>query len=255
MTIQFQANFLIKGEIFCETGLHIGGTAEGIEIGGLENVVIREHGTDLPFIPGSSLKGKMRTLLELNDKDATRNIIQNDGKPCNCGKCLPCKIFGNSADERREKKEEMEGKQKGPTRLIVRDSFLIEKSKDLLKSNGTEVKYENTLNRITSEANPRAVERVPRGAVFNFEMVFSVYEEEDYGNFINIFQCMRLLEDSYLGGSGTRGSGQVKFKNISIVKRDLEYYKGDKGEKTIETEKSALEILANNNLLEKIKTG
>lgn len=125
MSIQFQANLLIKGEILCETGLHIGGTVEGIQIGGLENIVIRDPKTNQPFIPGSSLKGKMRTLLELNDKDASKNIIENGGEPCKCGKCMPCKIFGKSAPERKESEEVKEERQKGPTRLIVRDSFLI----------------------------------------------------------------------------------------------------------------------------------
>ncbi len=249
MTIQFQANLLIKGEILCETGLHIGGTVEGIEIGGLENIVIRDPKTDKPFIPGSSLKGKMRTLLELNDKEASESIIKNGGEPCKCGKCLPCKIFGKSAPEPKEKMEE---RQKGPTRLIVRDSFLID-SKD--KPIETELKYENTINRITSEANPRPMERVPRGAAFGFEMVFGVYDEEDYKNFHNIFEGMRLLEDSYLGGSGTRGYGQIKFQNISIVKRTTEYYKGTEEEKPITTGKSIPEILADQNFEKTIKCG
>ncbi len=244
MTMQFQANFLIKGEILCETGLHIGGTVEGIEIGGLENIVIRDPKTEQPFIPGSSLKGKMRTLLELNDKDATRNIIKNNGEPCKCGKCIPCKIFGRSAPERGETEE---GRQKGPTRLIVRDSFLINDIE-------TELKYENTINRITSEANPRPMERVPRGVAFRFEMVFGIYDLEDYENFRNLFQAMRLLEDSYLGGSGTRGYGQIKFRDISIIKRSLEFYLGIKEEKPIEVAKSVPEILADKSFPEKIKS-
>lgn len=248
MSIQFKANLLIKGEILCETGLHIGGTVEGIQIGGLENIVIRDPKTNQPFIPGSSLKGKMRTLLELNDKDASKNIIENKGEPCKCGKCMPCKIFGKSAPERKESEEVKEGKQKGPTRLIVRDSFPI---KDI----ETELKYENTIDRITSAANPRPMERVPRGASFKFEMIFGVYDEEDYENFHNIIQGMRLLEDSYLGGSGTRGYGQIKFQNISVLKRSIEYYKGTKEEKPIEIGKSIPEILADKNLSEKIKTG
>ncbi|KAF5430047.1 CRISPR-associated protein Csm3 [Candidatus Methanomarinus sp.] len=102
MTIQFQGNLVITGKILCETGLHIGGVSESIEIGGLENIVIRDPKTGLPFIPGSSLKGKMRSLLELSDKDASRNIIENKGEPCKCGKCAPCKIFGTPAlDQKR----------------------------------------------------------------------------------------------------------------------------------------------------------
>ncbi|WP_048044150.1 type III-A CRISPR-associated RAMP protein Csm3 [Methanosarcina mazei] len=216
MTIQFQANFLLKGTISCETGLHIGGTSEGIEIGGLENIVIRDPKTDLPFIPGSSLKGKMRSLLELSYKDSSENIIKNKGEPCKCGKCIPCKIFGSSAPDNKSKDDN--GRQQGPTRLVVRDSFTTAVKLE------TELKSENTINRITSEANPRNMERVPRGTEFKFEMIFSVFEDEDYINFLKLLDSMKLLEDSYLGGSGTRGYGQIQFKDISILKRPAEYY-------------------------------
>jgi CRISPR-associated protein Csm3 len=243
MTLQFQANFLIKGEIYCETGLHVGGTSEGIEIGGLENIVIRDLKTGWPFIPGSSLKGKMRSLLELSDMEASKNIITSKGEPCKCGKCIPCKIFGTPALEPKDKSE---GRQQGPTRLIVRDCFPAQKIE-------TELKFENTIKRITSEANPRPMERVPRGSTFKFDMVFSVYEEEDYANFLNIIHSMRLVEDNYLGGSGTRGYGQIKFKDMSIVKRSADYYKGKVIEKPIEAGKTISDIYADSKFIEKIK--
>lgn len=258
MAIQFQANLLIKGEILCETGLHIGAQSEGIEIGGVDNIVIRDHITDLPYIPGSSLKGKTRTLLELNNKDASKNIIINEGKPCKCGKCIPCKIFGRPAPEKKESediKKGLSGIQQGSTRLIVRDSFLTDKAIEMLKDNVTEVKQENTLDRITSEANPRTVERVPRGAVFKFEMIFSVYDDEDYTNFQSVFQGLRLLEDSYLGGSGTRGYGQIKFQNIGITKRTTGYYKGTDKETQIFSGKTVPDILSDTKFADLIKSG
>jgi CRISPR-associated protein Csm3 len=253
MTIQFQGNLVITGKILCETGLHIGGVSESIEIGGLENIVIRDPKTGLPFIPGSSLKGKMRSLLELSDKDASRNIIENKGEPCKCGKCAPCRIFGTPALDLKT----MEGRQQGPTRIVVRDCHLTKDSIDELDKmnviNRTEVKSENTLNRITSEANPRTIERVPKGSVFSFEIVFSVYNDDDYTNFLGVFHSIRLLEDSYLGGSGTRGSGQVKFKDINMVKRSVEYYKVKDVEKTIECGKMIFDILDDENLIDKLK--
>ncbi len=244
MAIQFQANFLLRGIISCETGLHIGGTSEGIEIGGLENIVIRDPKTGLPFIPGSSLKGKMRSLLELNYKDSTENIIADEGKPCKCGKCIPCKIFGSSAPDN---KTSMDGRQQGPTRLVVRDSFTT--ADDL----ETELKSENTLNRITSEANPRHMERVPRGTEFNFEMIFSIYEEEDYSNFMKLIDSMKLLEDSYLGGSGTRGYGQIKFKEIEVLKRSAEYYTSGADETEIGSFDSLSEMPKDAEFLPKVK--
>jgi CRISPR-associated protein Csm3 len=123
----------------------------------------------------------------------------------------------------------------------------------MLEENETEVKPENTLNRITSEANPRQLERVPRGATFKFEMIFGVYDEEDYINFHSIFQGMRMLEDNYLGGSGTRGSGQIKFTDIIITKRSAGYYIGSEKEKSIETGKTLSDILADTSLANKLQ--
>lgn len=248
--MQFQENFMISGKIKCETGLHIGGAKETIEIGGIDNLVLRDATTKLPFIPGSSLKGKMRSLLELSDPVASKHVVANGGEPCKCGKCLPCKIFGISASE--TKKEEM---QKGPTRLVVRDAYPTEdtinrwkKSEDIVR--GAELKYENTINRITSIANPRPMERVPKDSEFAFEMVFSVYDDEDRKNFEGVFQAMKLLEDSYIGGSGTRGYGKIKFKEVSVVKRTVNYYKAAASEQELKKGCTVDEILSDKTLFE-----
>lgn len=231
--MQFKENLIISGKLVCETGLHVGGANESIEIGGIDNIIIRDANSDLPFIPGSSLKGKMRSLMELNNPESTENIIKTKGKPCKCGICIPCKIFGVSADETKA-----EGKQKGPTRLIVRDSFPTEETRNLWEENqevikGAEVKYENTIDRITSSANPRPSERVPRGSEFNIELVFSVYEDEDEQNFQGVFEALRLLEDNYLGGSGTRGYGKISFKDIKVTRRSTDYYRKGLSEEII----------------------
>lgn len=238
----FKENYIIKGEILCKTGLHIGGAKESIEIGGIDNIVMRDSISNLPYIPGSSIKGKMRSLMELNDAEASQNIIKSKGQPCKCGKCLSCHIFGTSADD-------VDGGQlKGPTRIIVRDSFptyqTIKKWKDIDEVvSGAEVKYENTLNRITSEAKPRNQERVPRDSRFNFEIIFSIYEDDNPQNIKGVFESMILLQDSYLGGSGTRGYGKIKFENISLVKRSKDYYKGISDEETVKESSKLKEIM------------
>lgn len=232
--MQFQENYMLSGKIRCETGLHIGGARETIEIGGIDNIILRDTTKRLPFIPGSSLKGKMRSLLELSDPEASKNIVQSNGYPCECGKCLPCKIFGTPAEEG----ERAEEGKSGPTRLIVRDAYptdeTVEKwkeSEDIVQ--GAELKYENTINRIDSSANPRPMERVPKDSEFAFEMVFSVYDEEDKKNLEGVFLAMKLLEDNYIGGSGTRGYGRISFEDICITKRTIGYYKGDTSEQTL----------------------
>ena len=200
----------------------------------------------------------MRSLLELSDPVASRNIVDNKkpedcGKPCNCGKCLPCKIFGVPASDEAKKEEE---RQKGPTRLIVRDAYptleTVKMWEDLREMGdvvrGAELKYENTLNRITSMANPRPMERVPKDSEFAFEMVFSVYDNEDRKNMKGVFYAMKLLEDSYIGGSGTRGYGKIKFEGISIISRTVDYYKDKDSEQKLMEDSTVDEILAKQDL-------
>lgn len=182
--------------------------------------------------------------MELNNPQSTENIINTRGKPCKCGKCLPCKIFGVSADDNRA-----EGKQKGPTRLIVRDSFPSDETLNSWEANqevirGAEVKYENTIDRITSAANPRPSERVPRGSEFNIELIFSVYEDEDQQNFQGVFEALRLIEDNYLGGSGTRGYGKISFKDIKVARRGSDYYREGVSEEIIAEGSSLKEAIS-----------
>lgn len=220
--MKFQKNYVISGEIICSTGLHIGGSKDSIEIGGSDNVIIRDPVTRLPYIPGSSIKGKMRALLELALDRVT------NGGPCKCGECEVCRVFGSAADNISVS---------GPTRIIVRDSFPTEETREMWKKSrdvveGAELKYENSLDRITSRANPRNQERVPRGSKFGFEIIVSEYEG-DSDNLGVVLEGLRLLEDSYLGGSGTRGYGKVEFRDITITERPAEYYRGEAGENTL----------------------
>lgn len=225
----FKENFVIKGKLVCETGLHIGGANDAINIGGADSILIRDSVSDLPFIPGSSLKGKLRSLLELNDKKSIQSVLEKKGKSSTDEDSIAVKIFGISSDKKNNLKY--------PTRLIVRDSFPTEESIKLWEKQeevvrGSELKWENTIDRITSRANPRSLERIPKGSSFIFEFIFSVYEEDE-DNLMGVFEAMRLLEDNYLGGSGSRGFGKVKFVNISITKRDQDYYKKDIDEEVI----------------------
>jgi len=205
---------IIKGKIILKTGLHIGGSAETIEIGGMDNPVIKNPLTGEPYIPGSSVKGKMRSLLEWK----TGNISGN-GDPhqwCNKRDCPICRIFGTSSD-----KAEI-----GPTRLIVRDAFLSEESRENVKNQGrllTEEKYENTINRITARANPRSIERVPAGISFEFEMVYRIFDIDNVqktdGDLYNyVLHGLKFIEQDTLGGSGSRGCGQVEFIDLTDEK-------------------------------------
>lgn len=249
--MKFLKNYVISGEIELMTGLHIGGLKETIEIGGTDNPVIRTYLVKkgqseiikIPYIPGSSLKGKIRALLEYSypgvdiiDKDAQKikpegyiQVGENYIKyPENC---LIPKVFGVPAED---------GKV-GVSRAVFRDAFPTEETikwweeqVDLIE--GAEIKTENAINRLTSKANPRQFERVPAGSKFCFEIVLTVYEEDrddERGMLELLLKGMKMLEDSYLGGSGTRGYGKVRFRNIRIAVRDKKFYEGQAEENVV----------------------
>lgn len=220
---------LISGFIWTITGLHIGGSSVGLEIGGKDNPIIRNAATNVPYIPGSSLKGKMRSLLELNlgyhnDPDPSgKNVSWGDVHSCKSPEkaleCPICTVFGSSAEDA----------QNGPTRLIVRDALLDEdyvKAQRDMNPNWTpfdltEDKYENTINRISARANPRNFERIQPGVKFRFEMIYRVFERylngtwdegsKDIEFFEKVIQGLRLVENDTLGGGGSRGCGQIQF--------------------------------------------
>ena len=206
----------LTGLIIVKTGLHIGAGNDKVEIGGMDNPIIRNPMTREPYIPGSSLKGKMRALLEWQ----FNKVMPNDGKPCSCGKpiCEICRVFGSA----NSKKNNDDAKKRGPTRLIVRDAVLHEDDAEKFKNGKpiVEEKSENSLNRITAAANPRPIERVVPGIRFRFELVYRVIDDGDGGtqdeeNFKKVVcKGLQLLENDYLGGGGSRGNGRIVFAEL-----------------------------------------
>lgn len=232
-TLSVRGRVFVSFKLRALTGLHIGGTAGGIAIGGVDNPVIRDPLTNRPYIPGSSLKGKIRSLLEKQyGKEPNWKIHNTCIHICQNGleykQCPVCNVFGVPA--------ELDYTHPS-TRLIVRDINLDEKSAENMEALPldrpyTELKTEVSIDRITSAANPRPVERVPAGAVFGpGEFVYTVYEgdglvdpKEDVERLAVLFEGMALLEHDYLGGMGSRGYGKVKFEEIKISLRPKERY-------------------------------
>ncbi|MDQ7040780.1 MAG: type III-A CRISPR-associated RAMP protein Csm3 [Rhodothermus sp.] len=213
---RFLGNIILKGKMKCLTGLHIGGSKEKFEIGGVDQPVIRDPVTNEPYVPGSSLKGKMRALLAfaLGKADKDPNFKTFDPN------CPLQRVFGTSAEARNI----------GPSRLIVRDAFADAETRRMWDELDTELLYtelkaENSVDRLTSAANPRFPERVVRGSRFNVEFVFGVYELEDVKYFRYVIEGLRLLEHSWLGRSGTRGYGQVAFQLAEPFVVTLEDYR------------------------------
>lgn len=194
----------IEGTIEVITGLHIGGDDSFSAIGTIDSPVVRDPLTREPIIPGSTLKGKMRTLLA-RDK-GTMPAASTKGFENDCDEVK--RLFGSS-----QKGSDASGEGMQMSRLQFSDCFLANKV-DLRQV--FENKFENTIDRLTSVANPRQIERVVRGAKFRFEIIYNVEDpdqlEED---FENIGLGLTLIENDYLGGGGTRGNGRVKFADIA----------------------------------------
>lgn len=200
---------LYTGTIVLKTGLHIGGTNAALNIGGPDKFVVRNPLNNIPYIPGSSLKGKMRALVEI-----ANGCVEDDrGKvgPSKDPDSVSGKLFGvaTGSDNNR------------PSRLIVRDAELDVDACDFSNTDlpYTESKTEVAIDRVTAKANPRTFERVPAGAKFKLNMVLNVFEGEDEKELKKTLkQAIELLQDDYLGGHGSRGYGQIKFEGLDIDK-------------------------------------
>ncbi len=259
MNREFYGKIVMRGKIRALTGLHIGSQRDISEIGGIDNPVIKDPHTGLPYVPGSSLKGRLRALFEVlvNSqldpmKDKYSALSKYSPGSCrpekeeNCGKffnkrinkgwihvcpdydtaidCPVCRLFGASGNE-----------SNFPSRLIVRDAFLTKEWEDKWRTGEelTEAKIEVGIDRITSQANPRTNERVIAGTEFEFEIIYNVERLDQWEDDVkNLLTTMALLEDSYLGGSGSRGYGKVKFELDTVELRTPEYYRtGNEGKK------------------------
>jgi CRISPR-associated protein Csm3 len=175
------------------------------------------------------------------------NDVEKAGKPCVCGRCEVCKVFGTGDAKTIESLKLSE--LPGPPRLRVFDAYptweSIQRLQETLGENiFTEIKTENAINRLTSKANPRKVERVPAGVVFFGEMAFHLFTKEDPELLKVVFEGMRLLEDDYLGGYGSRGSGKVRFENIEVILRPKAYYFREGLEERLTQKTTVQDILA-----------
>lgn len=193
----------VKGIIKLVTGLHIGAGSDEIHIGGIDSPVVKDR-DGYPYIPGSSLKGKIRSLLELADGISSFNggistIANSPDNP------VPV-MFGDASGTE-------------ITRVLFRDAFITEDSKKTLyeKSlSATEAKNENSINRINGKAiSPRTIERAISDLEFDFDIVVRLLDGDSEDVFKEtLIRGMKMLEKDALGGSGSRGYGRVKFLNV-----------------------------------------
>lgn len=193
---------LINGEIETVTGLHIGTGGEFAAIGAIDSPVVKDPITRDPIIPGSSLKGKIRALL-------VQSLCPGAKEPKDDIDLIK-RMFGAANDKGKSAKA-------FTSRFIFSDCFMTNKAElASIEVNTTEVKFENTINRLTGVANPRQIERVIRGTKFNFSVTYTVENEREAEEDIRTFaEGLKLLEYDYLGGGGSRGNGRIKFNNLS----------------------------------------
>jgi CRISPR-associated protein Csm3 len=272
---QLAGKIRIESLLHVKTGLHIGGGGETLDIGGLDKPVIRDPLTQQPYLPGSSIKGKLRSILErLHNKPVNRKGSRDtyryesddvvDGYTeisqgqfvafQGANTCPVSRVFGSTGVKcwipstdvvsETEKVPDVPARRipeggiehtkvigrNAPARLIVRDCHLEPESAKELKRVDTglymtEWKFENGIDRITSAANPRQIERVPAGSVFKFELVYTIENEAQVVEDLkNLAIAIAILEDDALGGHGSRGYGKIQFQQIEFYYRSLAQY-------------------------------
>ena len=200
----------------CESGLHIGGSQDELVIGGADNPVVKSPDTGRPYIPGSSLKGKMRAELE---KHLGRFGGRDDDRPCGCARdgCPVCRVFGAHMNTRSTL---------GPSRIIVRDGRL--RGDDW----GIENKTENVIDRRTGAAqHPRSNERVVEGTEFDMQIVLQVFDNDGSFEYVNaqeqrqrgadalqavVADGLKFVQMTGLGGGTSRGSGAIAFRDCRM---------------------------------------
>lgn len=194
----------ITGVLETKTGMHIGGSSAFSAIGAVDSPVIKDVRNGKPMVPGSSLKGKIRTLLAKKYNEAVVN-------PDNDAECIR-RVFGSAKKDKDNKVH--------ASKIIVSDMFLMNENE--IRNRGiesfTEVKFENSINRATAVANPRQIERAIKGLQFGIDMIYEVEngkEDEVIDDIKLLAEGMKMLEYDYLGGSGSRGYGKVQFFDMT----------------------------------------
>jgi len=236
--LKLVGKLLLEGDLICETGLHIGAGKGSLEIGGADNPVVKDA-FGRPYVPGSSLRGRLRSLLEqssgmavpaelvyLSKRRGQEVRIHQSDRPDD----EICLLFGrNPGRMDRVDGELLDTTTATPARLTVYDAPLELESitvqmRENLDDELTEVKSENAIDRITSQANPRTLERVPAGARFKVRFVVDVLCEEDKSLLARLAESLRLMEDDALGGGGSRGNGRVRLAGLRLRWRGRRFY-------------------------------
>ncbi len=214
---------VFESKLVCRTGLHVGNelgqvSPRGLDAPVLQHPIFQQGGKFAPYVSATAMKGKLRNiaeiLLDVNEMDKkfhtieldknkkiklTRHECKTSSEAVNCPVCF---LFGTGSDGK-------EGR--FSPRLVFRNCYA---DNNKLKS---EIKIENAVGRLVIEANPRMLERAPVNASFDFKVIYLVYQGEETkteNSLKNFIACLRFLQDYYVGGNGSRGSGKIEFNEI-----------------------------------------
>lgn len=192
-----------KGTVKVINKVHVG-IGQAFGIGGIDNAIVRNIYTGDPYIPGSSLKGRMRSGLEV-----ALGRIDGDGGACACGRadCIVCKLFGTRSNA---------GKC-GPGRLVIYDIELSDEFKK--KEEVITTLTHNSINRTTGRAKDGAFmsfEAIESGTILNYRIDIKVFEGDNEKELCDtVDKCLSYVELSGIGGKVSSGYGKVKFEQTS----------------------------------------
>ncbi|QLQ25216.1 MAG: type III-A CRISPR-associated RAMP protein Csm3 [Dechloromonas sp.] len=221
--MQLTAINTIEATLELVTGLRIGAGDAEMHIGGVDNTVVKHPLTQAPYIPGSSLKGKMRSLLEwrsgaVREAPLDKHAYEQSQGSQQAEVKRILQLFGVGGGTLKDDPDF--AAELGPTRLAFWDCELCPEWEKQVRDNNealTEVKSENRINRISGEAkDPRNTERVPSGARFVFRLSIKQLSGDDESLLETVLQGLKLIEHDSLGGSGSRGYGKVRFTGLRI---------------------------------------
>lgn len=239
MELKLQKIVELKGKLILESNLHIGAGSMEMHIGGTDNPVVKHPHSLEPYIPGSSIKGKVRSLMELSsgvaacayNKDSNSGGIASlrvmNSMDTEAGKTAVAqilKIFGFSgSDKSGNSQEAIKARELGPTRVSFSDCFLNKEWKEKARENLWPLaieKSETAIDRVSGTAKRgslRQTEMVPAGAIFDFRLSFKIFADEDLVLLKELRKGLELLEKDALGGNGSRGYGRIRFENLVEV--------------------------------------
>ena len=243
----FIGKITLSGTLRTLTGLHIGARSGSVNPRGIDAPIVREPfrrtnngGQDsrlFPYIPGSSLRGKLRMLLVRVLKKPVQEVIRAGGKPirlhsCQEEGCQVCRLFGSVPVG--------DDNWSFPSAVHFTDLRLTPEARQHF---ARELKSENATDRLTLSANPRVIERIPPGATFDFSLTYYVRNPNTMeADVNNLLMTLSLLQDDSLGGHGSRGYGQV---SLSLTEMTAQHFRGQKEEKSYslkDTQKSLNDV-------------